>query len=285
MKGVIAAAGKGSRLFPLTKSVSKHLLPVYNKPLIYYPITTLISAGIKDICIVTNPNEIFLYKKLLGNGSDYGCNFEFCEQMESKGIPDVLNYSKEVFGKVPITLILGDNIFASVDLLSNSFNTNEEKGAKIFATQVDDPCRFGVVQFENNMNILDITEKPRNPKSNFAVIGLYVFDEIVYEYLPVIKPSIRNELEITDILNMYLLNDALSLDIIKKGSIWFDAGTPDSLLRASVYIELFERQSGVMIGSVEEAALVNNLISKKQIINLIKSMKDSEYKRYLETLL
>tara|TARA_Y100001970_G_C14021448_1_gene743750 strand:- start:8 stop:865 length:858 start_codon:yes stop_codon:yes gene_type:complete len=285
MKGVIAAAGRGSRLFPITKTVSKHLLPIYNKPLIYYPITTLINAGITDICIVTNPNEKNLYKKLLGNGSSYGCNFEFCEQKKPKGIPDVLNYAKNVFGKVPITLILGDNIFASSDLLSNSKNTKYENGAKIFATQVEDPSRFGVIQFKDNMEILNIIEKPKFPKSDFAVIGLYVFDAKVYEYLSLIKPSYRNELEIIDILNIYLLRKTLSLKTIKNGSVWFDAGTPESLLKASIYVELFERQSGAMIGCIEEAAFQKKLISKNQMVNLIKTMNTSDYKLYLEKLL
>ena len=285
MKGVIAAAGRGSRLFPLTKTVSKHLLPIYNKPLIYYPISTLINAGITDICIVTNPNETSLYKQLLGNGSKYGCNFEFCEQKKPKGIPDVLNYAKNVFGKAPVTLILGDNIFSSSDLLSNFKNNKGEKGAKIFAIQVEDPSRFGVIQFKDNMKILNIIEKPKFPKSDFAVIGLYVFDTKVYEYLSLIKPSYRNELEIIDILNIYLSKETLSLNTIKNGSVWFDAGTPGSLLKASVYVELYERQSGVMIGCIEEAAYRKKLISKNQMVNLTKTMNTSDYKLYLEKLL
>ena len=285
MKGVIAAAGKGSRLYPLTRSVSKHLLPIYNKPLIYYPITTLISAGINEICIVTNPNELNLYKKLLGNGNDFGCKFEFCEQIEPKGIPDVLNYSIDIYGKVPVTLILGDNIFASSDMLSYSILNNNQGGAKIFATKVDNPSRFGVVQFNKEKEIQNIIEKPKNPKSDFAVIGLYIFDEKVYEYLSFITPSIREELEIIDIINIYLKKNDLSLNIIEKDSIWFDAGTPDSLLRASIYVELFERQSGEMLGCIEEAAYKRNLISKEKINNLIKSMELSEYRIYLEKLL
>lgn len=285
MKGVIAAAGQGSRLYPLTACVSKHLLPVYNKPLIYYPLSTLINAGIKDICIVVNPDEMTLYKKLLGNGTDFGCNFEYCEQKAPKGIPDVLNYSQKVFGNVPITLILGDNIFPSIDLLSNYTNSKTMSGAKVFSIQVEDPSRYGIVQFDNNMNISSINEKPQNPKSNFAIIGLYVFDEKVYEYQSRIKPSKRGELEIIDILDIYLSKEQLQLDIIKKGSLWFDAGTPDSLFKASKYIKLFENKTGKMIGCIEEAAYSKNLISKNKMIEYIDLMKNSKYQAYLRKLL
>ena len=219
MKGVIAAAGKGSRLFPLTGSVSKHLLPVYNKPLIYYPITNLIASGIKDICIITNPNEIKLYKNLLGTGSQLGCKFEFFEQKKSAGIPDVLNYAFEVYGKQPLTLILGDNVFAANDALLNAMREKTISGAKVFATMVDDPKRFGIVEFNKKMEVKSLEEKPANPKSNYAVIGLYIFDEIVFDYLPKIKPSIRGELEIIDLLKMYLNNKKLSLDNEKGFSL------------------------------------------------------------------
>lgn len=285
MKGVIAAAGQGSRLYPLTACVSKHLLPVYNKPLIYYPLSTLIYAGIKDICIVVNPDEMNLYKKLLGNGSDFGCNFEFCEQKAPKGIPDVLNYSQKVFGNVPITLILGDNIFPPKDFLSNHTNSKTMSGAKVFSIEVEDPSRYGIVQFDKNMKISNINEKPKNPKSNFAIIGLYVFDEKVYEYQSRIKPSKRGELEIIDILDIYLSKEQLQLDIIKKGSLWFDAGTPDALFKASTYIKLFENKTDKMIGCIEEAAYSKNLISKNKMMEYIDLMKNSKYRAYLRKLL
>lgn len=285
MKGVIAAAGQGSRLYPLTTCVSKHLLPVYNKPLIYYPLSTLISAGIKDICIVVNQNELHLYKKLLGNGSNFGCSFEFCEQKLPKGIPDVLNYSQKVFGNVPITLILGDNIFPSVDLLSKHTQSKIVSGANVFSIQVEDPSRYGIVQLDKKMNIINFIEKPKNPRSNLAIIGLYVFDENVYEFLSRIKPSKRGELEIIDILKIYLSNNKLLLDIIKKGSLWFDAGTPDSLFKASSHIKMLENQTGEMIGCIEEAAYFKNLISKNKMIEQINLMKNSKYKTYLKELL
>ena len=285
MKGVIAAAGKGSRLYPLTDSVSKHLLPVYNKPLIYYPITNLIASGISDICIITNPDELKLYKKLLGTGKQIGCRFEFFEQKDSIGIPDVLNYSLQVYGKKPITLILGDNVFTASDSLSNAMKTKKIDGAKIFATTVNDPSRFGIVNFDNKMKIIGLEEKPIKPKSNYAVIGLYMFDEMVYEYLREIKPSKRGELEIIDILKKYLNQNSLNLELMKRGSVWFDAGTPDSLLRAGSFIEAFEKQSGMMIGCIEEAALVRNFLSKKEFNNLVQSMPRSNYKEYLKKLL
>ena len=284
MKGVIAAAGKGSRLFPLTESVSKHLLPVYNKPLIYYPITNLIASGINEICIITNPDELKLYKKLLGTGSQLGCKFEFFEQKEAIGIPDVLNYSLQVYGEKPVTLILGDNVFAASDTLINTMRKKEILGAKIFVTKVEDPSRFGVVNFDHQMKIKSLEEKPTKPKSNYAIIGLYIFDEMVFEYIKKIKPSARGELEIIDILKMYLNDKKLSLDIMKRGSIWFDAGTPESLLRAGLFIETFEKQSGIMIGCIEEAALVRGFLSENKFNNLVNLMPSSKYKQYLKNL-
>ena len=285
MKGVIAAAGKGSRLFPLTEGVSKHLLPVYNKPLIYYPITNLIAAGINEICIITNPDELKLYKKLLGTGSQLGCRFEFFEQKEALGIPDVLNYSSQVYGEEPVTLILGDNVFAASDSLINSMREKEVLGAKIFATTVEDPERFGVVNLDHTMKIKSLEEKPVKPQSNYAIIGVYIFDKIVFEYLKNIKPSKRGELEIIDILKMYLSDNELSLDILKRGSVWFDAGTPEALLRASSFVELFEKHSGVMIGCIEEAALVRGFLTKYEFSNVVKLMPSSNYKKYLKNLI
>ena len=285
MKGVIAAAGKGSRLFPMTNSVSKHLLPVYNKPLIYYPITNLIASGINEICIISNPDESKQYKKLLGTGAQLGCKFEYFEQEKANGIPDVLNYAVQVYGENPVTLILGDNLFAASDALIASMRQKEIVGAKIFATAVNDPSRFGIVELDNKKNIKSLDEKPLNPKSNYAIIGLYIFDELVFSYLKKLKPSKRNELEIIDILNMYLKDKNITLSVLKRGSIWFDAGTPDSLLRASLFVEMFEKQSGLMIGCIEEAALVREFISKRQFIKVVNAMPDSNYKKYLKSLI
>ena len=285
MKGVIAAAGKGSRLFPLTNSISKHLLPVFNKPLIYYPITNLIACGINEICIVTNPHETKLYKKMLGTGSQLGCKFEFFEQEKPAGIPDVLNYALEVFGKKPVTLVLGDNVFAANDTLINSMREKKISGAKVFATKVDNPKKFGVVEFNKKMEVVSLEEKPIKPKSSYAVIGLYIFDETVFDYLKELNPSKRGELEIIDLLNNYFYNNHLSLEILRRGSVWFDAGTPESLLRAGLFIETFENQSGVMIGCIEEAAFMRNFITKKQLSSIVKSMPRSIYKEYLVKLL
>ena len=285
MKGVIAAAGKGSRLFPLTQSVSKHLLPVYNKPIIYYPITNLIAFGINEICIITNPGESKLYKKLLGTGTQIGCKFEFLEQEKPYGIPDVLNYAKQVYGNSPLTLMLGDNIFAANENLINLMRNKKISGAKIFATLVDEPKRFGVVSFDKKMRIKELEEKPLNPKSNYAVIGLYIFDEKVFDYLKYLKPSKRGELEIIDLLQMYLNDEMLSLEIIRRGSIWFDAGTPDSLLRASLFVDTFEKQSGVMLGCIEEAALTLNFLTLKKLEKTLKTMPESSYKEYLKKLM
>ena len=281
MKGIIAAAGKGSRLFPLTHSVSKHLLPVYNKPLIYYPITNLIASGITDICIITNPHELTLYKKLLGNGKKFGCKFEYCEQKEAKGIPDILNYSIDIFGREPITLLLGDNIIAGSENVLKRLSQKKIEGAKIFARTVHDPSRYGIIELDQNKKILSIEEKPNNPKSNLAIIGLYMFDNLVYEYLQDITPSERGELEITDILKKYYSKNKLTVDLMRRGSVWFDAGTPESLLKASLYVELFEKQSGMMIGSIEEAALNKKIISCQELIKTVNHMPSSNYKDYL----
>ncbi len=284
MKGIIAAAGTGSRLYPMTLSVSKHLMPVYNKPLIYYPITNLIASGINEICIITNKDESKLYKQLLGTGAQIGCKFEFFEQTKPIGIPDVLNYSLQVYGKKPITLILGDNVFSGNDTLVNSMREHNLIGAKIFANMVEDPTRFGVVNFNKKMKIRSLEEKPSNPKSNYAIIGLYIFDEMVYEYLDKISPSKRGELEIIDILEKYMENNKLSVEILKRGSVWFDAGTPESLLRAGQFVETYEKQSGTMLGCIEEAALVRQFVSKKTLNDLITLMPESDYKKYLKKL-
>ena len=281
MKGVIAAGGLGTRLYPITNNISKHLLPIYNKPLIYYPLTTLIATGIREICIVGNKEEINNFKLLLGNGTQIGCRIEYNHQPLPLGIPDVINKAEEVFGKSPITLILGDNIITASDILIEALKEKKIKGSRIFLTKVQDPSRYGVATFDKKMNIKNLVEKPKNPKSDYAIIGLYVFDELVFDEVKKIKPSRRGELEIIDVLNQYKKRNSLYFNILKRGTVWFDAGTPDSLNRANNYIQLFEKQSGTMIGSIEEAAYTRGFIEKNKLLKLCSAMPESDYKYYL----
>lgn len=284
MKGIIAAGGEGTRLFPLTKNISKHLLPVYNKPLIYYPLTNLIAAGINEICIVSNKSNIQKFKNQLGFGDNIGCSFKYIVQEESLGIPDVIIRALEVLGESPITLILGDNVITSSDVLINTLRKKNVNGAQIFTTKVQDPSRFGVVNFDKSMKIIDFEEKPNKPKSNYAIIGLYIFDKEVYKYINNISISERGEYEIIDIINQYKHKNTLNVNILKRGSMWFDAGTYDSLNRASNFIELSEKESGTMIGCIEEAAFRSGLIDKKTLFKLASSIPESGYKNYLLNL-
>ena len=281
MKGIIAAGGKGTRLYPLTLNISKHLLPVYNKPLIYYPLTNLIASGINEICIVSTSLDIKKYKNHFGSGERLGCKFKYAVQEKSLGIPDVISKAFEVFGETPITLMLGDNIVTASDNLINILKKKKISGSQIFTTKVNDPSRFGVINFDKSMNVLSLEEKPKSTKSNYAIIGLYVFDQEVYKYLNNINISKRGEYEIIDIINQYKINRSLKVNILKRGSVWFDAGTYDSMNRASNYIELSEKQSGVMIGCIEEAAFQSGFINKETLNELTKSMPESGYKNYL----
>ena len=282
MKGIIAAGGTGSRLYPLTCTTSKHLQSVFDKPLIYYPLTTLIAFGINEICIVSNKNEIENFETLLGNGKKYGCKFHYAIQESAKGIPEVFSLSKPFLGEENVTLILGDNIISGGGDLSNSFHSKDINGATIFAIRVKDASRFGVVEFDFKNNILSLEEKPKSPKSDFAVTGIYKYDASVYEYSEELKPSKRGELEITDLNNIYLKYNKLKLEILKRGSVWFDAGTPQSLFEASTFIEVVEKQTGVKIGCIEEATFIRNNINLAQLGILIDQMPLCDYKIYLK---
>ncbi len=285
MKGVIAAGGMGTRLYPLTNNISKHLLPVFNKPLIYYPLTNLIAAGIKEICIVANANEIQIFKNLLRDGSHVGCDFYFKIQEKPLGIPNVISNAYEVFGKTSITLILGDNVITASDILIEIIRKKKIIGSQIFATKVNDSSRFGIINFNKNMVIKELQEKPNTTRPGYAVIGLYIFDDNVYNYLDEISVSKRGELEIIDILKNYNENNQLKFNLLKRGTMWFDAGTPDSLMRASNYIQAFEKQTGIMIGCYEEAALERGFVNKAQLKRLCSKMPSSNYKSYLLNLI
>ena len=285
MKGVIAAGGMGTRLYPLTNNISKHLLPVFNKPLIYYPLTNLIAAGIREICVVANSKEIQIFKNLLGDGSHVGCDFHFKIQEKPLGIPNVISNAYKVFGKTSITLILSDNVITASDILIEIIRKKQIIGSQIFATKVNNSSRFGVINFNKNMVIKDLQEKPNTNRPGYAVIGLYIFDDNVYSYLNEISVSKRGELEIIDILKKYNENKKLKFNLLKRGTMWFDAGTPDSLIRASNYIQAFEKQTGIMIGCYEEAALERGFINKAKLKRLCSKMPSSNYKSYLLNLI
>ena len=285
-KGIILAGGTGSRLYPITKALSKQLLPVYDKPMIYYPLSTLMSSGIKDILIITNPHERINFEILLGDGSNLGINLKYANQDSPNGIAEAFIIGEKFIGDSPVTLILGDNIFHGSDLknlLIESFN--KEAGATIFAYPVRDPERYGVIEFDISNKVISIEEKPTSPKSSFAITGIYVFDNTVVEKSKKIKPSPRGELEITDLHNMYLKEQNLSVNILQRGSAWLDTGNIDSLHEASSYIRTLEHRQGLKVGCPEEIAWKNGWIDNQQLIKLSEDVKKSGYGEYLISLI
>lgn len=284
MKGIILAGGSGTRLHPLTLAISKQLMPVYNKPMIYYPISTLMYAGIQEILIISTPQDLPLFKRLLGNGEQYGCRFEYAVQEEPNGLAEAFIIGEEFIGKDKIALILGDNLFYGSGLESIlQANTNPDGGI-IFAYHVHDPERYGVVDFDANGKVLSIEEKPKNPKSNYAVPGIYFYDNQVVQIAKEIKPSSRGELEITDINNAYLKQGKLHVSILDKGTAWLDTGTFESLMQAAQFVEVIEERQGLMVGSIEEAAYAMEYIDNKQLQKLAKPLIKSGYGEYLSNL-
>lgn len=284
MKGIILAGGSGTRLHPLTLAISKQLMPVYNKPMIYYPISTLMYAGIQEILIISTPQDLPLFKRLLGNGEQYGCRFEYAVQEEPNGLAEAFIIGEEFIGKDKIALILGDNLFYGSGLESIlQANTNPDGGI-IFAYHVHDPERYGVVDFDANGKVLSIEEKPKNPKSNYAVPGIYFYDNQVVQIAKEIKPSSRGELEITDINNAYLKQGKLHVSILDKGTAWLDTGTFESLMQAAQFVEVIEERQGLMVGSIEEAAYAMEYIDKIQLQKLAKPLIKSGYGEYLSNL-
>ena len=285
-KAIILAGGTGSRLFPITKSICKQLLPVYDKPMIYYPLSTIMNSGIKDILIITTANDKFLFQQLLKDGSQLGINIQYAIQNNPNGLAEAFILGEDFIDNSPITLILGDNIFHGEDIsnqIQESFIKN--KGATLFAYQVKDPERYGVAEFDLKQKVLSIEEKPKNPKSNFAITGIYFFDETIVEKAKNVKPSKRGELEITDINMMYLKEDFLSVKIIGRGSAWLDTGNVDSLHEASGYIRTLEHRQGLKVGCPEEIAWKKGWIDDTELINLARPLKKSGYGEYLLTLL
>jgi glucose-1-phosphate thymidylyltransferase len=285
MKGIVLAGGAGTRLWPASLPISKILLPVYDKPMIYYPITTLLLAGIKDILIISNPQDIENFKKLLGDGSHIGVKFSYAIQEIPKGIADSFIIGEDFIGKDNVALILGDNIFHGFgfshmlqDVVKNL------DGATIFGYTVKDPQRFGVVEFDKNKSVISLEEKPSNPRSNFAVTGLYFYDNDVIKYAKSLKPSSRGELEITDLNKVYLKTGKLKVEILSRGFAWLDTGTHQSLLQASNFVQSMEINTGSKIACLEEAAYRMGFIDKKQLKELAKKYSKNDYGVYLDSI-
>ncbi|MFD2542904.1 glucose-1-phosphate thymidylyltransferase RfbA [Lacinutrix gracilariae] len=284
MKGIILAGGSGTRLHPLTKVVSKQLMPIYDKPMIYYPLTTLMSAGIKEILIISTSKDTPRFQELLGDGSDYGCNFQYAIQEQPNGLAEAFVIGEEFIGNDAVALILGDNIFYGSGLDQTLKDTVNPKGGVIFAYHVQDPNRYGVVEFDANKKAISIEEKPEHPKSNYAVPGIYFYDNSVVEIAKKIKPSSRGELEITDVNKVYLNQGNLNVQILDKGTAWLDTGTFNSLMQASQFVQVIEERQGLKIGCIEEIAFTMGYINRDQLNKLAEPLLKSGYGKYLQQL-
>jgi len=284
MKGIILAGGSGTRLHPLTLAVSKQLMPVYDKPMIYYPLSTLLYAGIREILIISTPTDLPLFEKLLGNGEQLGCRFEYAIQENPNGLAEAFIIAEEFIGNDKVALILGDNIFYGSGLKKLLQSNNNPDGGIIYGYHVQDPERYGVVEFNSEGKAISIEEKPLNPKSNFAVPGIYFYDNDVVNIAKNIKPSNRGELEITDVNNVYLQKNKLSVSVLDKGTAWLDTGTFASLMKASQFVQVIEERQGLKIGAIEEAAYEMGYISQEQLHTLAQPLLKSGYGKHLMQL-
>lgn len=286
MKGIILAGGSGTRLYPLTRATSKQLMPIYDKPMIYYPLSTLMLAGIKDILIISTPKDLPRFRELLKDGSDFGINLSYKEQPSPDGLPQAFILGEEFIGDDNVALILGDNIYHGIGLSKMLQRAvQKETGSTIFGHNVRDPRRFGVIEFDENMNVISIEEKPENPRSDYAITGLYIFDNKVIEIAKDLKPGPRGELEITDVIKAYLDKGELSVELLGCGIAWLDTGTHESLLDASIYIESVQRLQNMQIANLEEIAYRKGYITREKVLELAQPLKKTEYGQYLLRLI
>jgi glucose-1-phosphate thymidylyltransferase len=285
MKGIILAGGSGTRLHPLTLAMSKQLMPVFDKPMIYYPLSVLLMAKINEILIISTPHDLPHFKKLLGDGSQLGCRFEYCEQPSPDGLAQAFILGADFIGNDSVVLILGDNIFFGADFGQVLLSSINPEGGIVFAYHVSDPERYGVVEFDANFKAISIEEKPQQPKSNYAVPGLYFYNNEVVKIAAELKPSPRGELEITDVNRVYLEKNKLSVRIISRGTAWLDTGTFDSLMQAGQFVQVIENRQGLKIGCIEEIAWRNGFINSEQLLKLAAPLKKSGYGDYLNNLI
>jgi glucose-1-phosphate thymidylyltransferase len=285
MKGIILAGGAGTRLHPITLGISKQIMPIYDKPMIYYPLSVLMMAGIKDIMIISTPHDLPNFEKLLGDGHDVGCNFQYKVQEVPNGLAQAFVLGEEFIGKDKVALILGDNIFYGRGLDRLLKDCNDPDGGYVFAYHVSDPERYGVVEFNKEQVAISIEEKPKEPKSNFAVPGLYFYDNSVVDVARNLKPSARGEYEITDVNKHYLERGKLNVGVLSRGTAWLDTGTFDSLLEASMFVSVIEKRQGLKIGCIEEVAYRNGFIDKEQLNRLAEPLLKSGYGQYLKSIL
>lgn len=285
MKGIILAGGSGTRLYPITYAISKQIMPIYDKPMIYYPMSVLMQAGINEILIISTPHDMPNFQRLLGDGKIYGCNFHYAIQEVPNGLAQAFVIGKEFIGKEKVALILGDNIFYGSGLMDLLTKNNNPDGGVIYAYHVSDPERYGVVEFDKNLKAISIEEKPEQPKSNYAVPGLYFYDNEVISIAENLKPSPRGEYEITDINKIYLENEKLKVGILDRGTAWLDTGTFDSLMQASQFVQVIEQRQGLKVGCIEEVAYRKGFITEQQLRNIAQPLLKSGYGQYLLDIL